>query len=654
MRTKTDQSEYELKVSLSALRHLGINLYSNIPAVISEAVANSWDADAEHVDIDIDEKKKTITISDDGIGMDKDDLNNKYLSVGYLRRDHEPPITPKHKRHVMGRKGIGKLSLFSIAKTIEVVSVKEDASGEVHKNGLKMNYDGIEKSIKKKEESYKPTPINESQIKIDRGTRIVLSGLRRSISRTQTFLRKRLARRFSIIGAEYDFEVKVNGKPIGVQDRDFFNHIEYLWTIGDDSRKFTDACKNALQATHLSGVINAKKKHKISGWVGTFDQQKSIEEGNNSIVLLAWGKLIHEDLLKDIKEGGVYSKYLIGEIRADFLDSDNQADMATSDRQSLKEDDPRFKTIKKYVQDKILKSIQTKWLKWRSDDSEEKARENSVINEWFTSLGPDRKKYARALFQQIETLAIDEPDDKRELYKHGILAFEKLVLKDELSMIETLNTESDFALLKRIFSSVDELEAFEYYHIVKGRVDVLTKFESIVPASKERVIQEHIFSHLWLLDPSWERANEDARMEEAMSREFKGIDAKLSEAERKARLDIRYKTAAGKHIVIELKKYRAPVESMKLANQVRKYRDALMKCLKTKYPDEPHLIEIICIVGSPPTPLDQDEDNRKLLSTYNARYITYDTLIRQTKTSYGDYLDKQKEVARIIKLVNSL
>ncbi|MFN2454865.1 MAG: ATP-binding protein [Pyrinomonadaceae bacterium] len=132
------KSDYELKVSLSALRHLGINLYSNIPAVISEAVANSWDADAELVEIDIDERNKTITITDDGTGMDENDLNDKYLSVGYMRREREPPITHIHHRHVMGRKGIGKLSLFSIAKTIEVTSVKKDNTGRIKKNGLRM------------------------------------------------------------------------------------------------------------------------------------------------------------------------------------------------------------------------------------------------------------------------------------------------------------------------------------------------------------------------------------------------------------------------------------------------------------------------------------------------------------------------------------
>ena len=52
--TETEQeTKYEMSLSLNVLNHLGLNLYSNVPAVLSEAVANAWDADAEHVDVDI-------------------------------------------------------------------------------------------------------------------------------------------------------------------------------------------------------------------------------------------------------------------------------------------------------------------------------------------------------------------------------------------------------------------------------------------------------------------------------------------------------------------------------------------------------------------------------------------------------------------------
>ncbi|MEK7856308.1 MAG: ATP-binding protein, partial [Acidobacteriota bacterium] len=88
-----------MTLSLNVLNHLGLNLYSNVPAVLSEIVANAWDADAENVHIKIDVRSGSITITDDGSGMDIGDFNNKYLTVGYRRRDKpSEAITPKHKR----------------------------------------------------------------------------------------------------------------------------------------------------------------------------------------------------------------------------------------------------------------------------------------------------------------------------------------------------------------------------------------------------------------------------------------------------------------------------------------------------------------------------------------------------------------------------
>jgi HSP90 family molecular chaperone len=115
-----------MRPSLSVLDHLGLNLYSNIPAVLSEVVANAWDADAEHVEIVIDTAAGAISVADDGIGMTVDDLNHRFLDVGYQRREKGSSTTAKG-RPVMGRKGIGKLSLFAIADVVRVESSKEGA-----------------------------------------------------------------------------------------------------------------------------------------------------------------------------------------------------------------------------------------------------------------------------------------------------------------------------------------------------------------------------------------------------------------------------------------------------------------------------------------------------------------------------------------------
>ena len=116
-----------MTVNLSALEHFGINLYSNLAAVLTEAVATAWDADSRTVDIRIDAKANSIVITDDGIGMTVKDMNKKYLRIGYRRREDKslPGKLTDKGRQIMGRKGLGKLSLFSVADRIEVHSAKD-------------------------------------------------------------------------------------------------------------------------------------------------------------------------------------------------------------------------------------------------------------------------------------------------------------------------------------------------------------------------------------------------------------------------------------------------------------------------------------------------------------------------------------------------
>lgn len=56
--------KYSMQLSLNVLNHLGINLYSNVPSVLSEAVANAFDADATEVNIICDQTKDEIIIED--------------------------------------------------------------------------------------------------------------------------------------------------------------------------------------------------------------------------------------------------------------------------------------------------------------------------------------------------------------------------------------------------------------------------------------------------------------------------------------------------------------------------------------------------------------------------------------------------------------
>jgi hypothetical protein len=330
--------ELVMTISLNALEHLGINLYSNIPAVLSEIVANAWDADAKLVEISIDKISETITIQDDGTGMDRDGVIDRFLTVGFKRRDMMDQKTPLG-RSPMGRKGIGKLSIFSIANVAEIYTVSGSA-----KTAFRMDREVIRKAISGKSgDIYKPEELTAWPSGLKKGTRIVLSGLSKNLSgMTVEGLKRRVARRFSIIGPKFKFNVQVDGKPISPKDRGYHQALEYIWTYGDQL-EFVKSCKHLsrTEEKRLSAVQAELSKAGISltGWIGTVSspsQLRDVDGDNlNRVAVFMRGKMAQEDILDDFAQKEIYADYLIGELHCEQLDVDKEGDIATSSRQAL-------------------------------------------------------------------------------------------------------------------------------------------------------------------------------------------------------------------------------------------------------------------------------------------------------------------------------
>lgn len=638
---------YEMTLSLNVLNHLGINLYSNVPSILAEVVANAWDADAEAVTIDIGKMDGTITITDDGHGMTESDINAKFLTVGYQRRENaKEAITDRFNRPVMGRKGIGKLSLFSIADEVEVQSARD---GQL--NGFTMKLSDIRDKIKNGVGKYVPTPVPAADLVVTKGTRIVLRSLRKKLTNTETALRRRLARRFSVIGPDFDFRVEINGAEVTPEDRDYGHKLQYVWHYGPKGEALRD------QAQRKERDI-ARTIPDLDGWIGTVKEAGALKdeggENLNRIVVMVRGKLAQEDILESFNEGGIYTKYLMGEIHADFLDRDEDDDIATSSRQSLIEDDPRYQQLKNAVGIE-LKFIQSQWTKFRNETGTAAALEIPVVKDWFSELAGDDRKRAQALFGRINQLTVDDGDQRRTLIKHGVLAFESLRYRKNLDALENI-TLDNLELFGEIFGHHDDLEATLYHQIISGRIRVVKALQEKVEDNVlEKVIQKHLFKHLWLLDPAWERATETEYMEQRVETEFAKLDAGLTDDEKNARIDIKYRKTGGRHVIIELKRSGVVVDTDVLTKQVRKYRNALEKLLGHSQASE--AVEIVCVVGKPLSDWTSDrakrasEDGLKLL---DARVVLYQDLIENAYRAYQEYLDKDKETGRVFSLISAI
>lgn len=130
--SNTDPSGVQ-KISFSmtniALKLLGQNLYSHPWSAISELVANGIDAAATnvyvHLDITDGNESAVLEILDDGVGMNREQLET-YVLVGYNKRaasNRAPTTLP------MGRKGIGKLAALYLSSQYEILT-KTKKSGD--------------------------------------------------------------------------------------------------------------------------------------------------------------------------------------------------------------------------------------------------------------------------------------------------------------------------------------------------------------------------------------------------------------------------------------------------------------------------------------------------------------------------------------------
>ena len=650
----------EMKINLNALEHLGMNLYSTVPAVLSEIVANSWDADATQVTVLLDKTNGAISIQDNGAGMTRDEVIDRFLTVGFRRRMSRTR-TPLRNRLPMGRKGIGKLSSFSIAQIVTVYTVRNG-----QKTAFQMDANEIKEQMERNDDSpYKPQELSCWPDDLVDGTRIVLTSIKHKITQlTQKGLRQRIARRFSVIGRQHDFIVTIDGTEIKTSDRGYYEHIEYIWYYGNDNnilRSFTNLADGWAPVNRTLKITERMKSSGLSivGWIGTVKRPRFLktEDGDNlnRLAIFMRGKLAQENILDEFAQKEIYVDYVVGEIHCDDLDRDNDDDIATSSRQSLKHDDPRFEKIRDIIHQE-LRYIASQWSDLRRRAGAKiLAQEVPEVAGWLNQLQGDTKKKAERWIGRLNALRSGDVK-KGELLKASILAFESYRRKEQLDFLDNIADRSIEPILE-IFNDIDDLQLSYYGQIVKLRLGVITTLaEKLSADDKETIIRDHIFDHLWLLDPSWERVKGSEAKERSITNYLKGTTEDLPQNQRRARIDIGYRTAQGRHVIVELKRASVATQVDDLTRQIRKYRDGARKLIaQSSYPKWP--LDIICLVGKPPPEWNSDrgrEDVDGTLASVDARLVFYDELLENSRNAYRDYLEEHKKIDRLWKIFQGI
>ena len=659
-------NEYQLSISMASLDSLGIRLYSNAAAVLAEVVANSYDADATRVDITWDTTNDCVVIEDNGNGMTSDQLNSRYLVVGYSKRKSEEGLcSPKFNRPYMGRKGIGKLSVFSIADHIMVESTKDYQC-----NGFVIDVPRLMDVIDNNSDSYVPEALEPTNVEIDSGTKITLTKLKsQRMKVTAAALRKRLARRFDIVNpkpeSEGGFHIYIDGEPLGYKDRQDLKQLEYVWEIGDTDLPAETLDSKVERFNLADNFLPEHPDWKINGWIGTVDKPETLTSDEDSgslknIIVLARKRPIHESILDKLNFNRIFGNYLTGQIEADFLDLDDDdwPDIATSDRQRLMEDDVRVLYLQKLVRQLVLEASE-KWAKERPQrELKQQYTEIPELKAWVDNLPVWQKKPANAMLRTIAGMHFDAKNsvrDRARMYKSAIFAFERVAIRQNSEDLDKLSSVEAIDILP-ILERQSSLESALYADIVESRMSSIKALENLTDENElEKAMQEHLATHLELLDPSWERATDDPFVEQALHR----IDPEvLSKKEHNGRIDIRYKTIQNTHVIVELKRQGRKVDIDELVEQGMRYYLALEKLNTERNSDDE--IQVVFVVGAPPTykkkpPRDTAEDYVAFrLGGINGKILTYRQLIDSAQQQYQDFFDRQKHVKKLSPVIDKL
>ena len=144
-------------------------------------------------------------------------------------------------------------------------------------------------------------------------------------------------------------------------------------------------------------------------------------------------------------------------------------------------------------------------------------------------------------------------------------------------------------------------------------------------------------------------------MEKRITEEGVVIDD-LIEKEKLGRVDIKYRTSAGKHIIVELKKAGRRLPLHELEQQGRLYVDTLKKILAAQNESSPN-IEVVFVLGKAVEDELTDPGRVKYAMASvspGSRITHYDTLIKGAQAAYADYLEQSTKLDKLEAIVDGI
>lgn len=508
IKTKID-TKLKLKFDIGIIELLGDQLYTQLPAVLSEYISNAYDADASEVIITIDvwdsdgHLKEDITITDNGIGIADDEdnhiigINEKYLKIGRKRRRVDNVTVSKiYGRKIQGKKGIGKLAGFGITKKIEITTISNNIL-----NKFILDYDEMHK-VATNEEYYPDHVKINKYVPTENGTSIKLCEI---FKKTEIDLRKLvigLVKRSKVFDENFKVILIKNVNDIEadkiVIDNEMYlnsikeiNSIQFEWNIPEDFEKID------IETNIKDYFIENEIKGKI------YTSNTPLKKEDQGIILYANGKLCQDNCTFNERANDNFYQYMFGNLDVDFIDKDIETDNISTARDSLVWENEISQELRTNI-DAVIRKIQSSWRELRKEDKKQNL--NGVvktdIDKWLQSLPLSERKTATKLVDTILNDAHIDNERAKEYVEYVQDMYSFSTFKDlatEIIDIDDFNVGSTLKLIK----DWKFIEAKELAKVSEGRIKTIDSFEKMINENKSErdVIQPFIEEFPWLLDP---------------------------------------------------------------------------------------------------------------------------------------------------------
>jgi len=513
-----------------------------------------------------------VIIRDFGHGMTAREIQAEFLPIGRNRRgpDSKNIRSKNDKRHVTGRKGLGKLSAFGIATEIEVRSIKDKESV-----CLRLNYNDMKEWFEKHGSGshYQPDVVNDKTGTTDEkdGVEITLRQFHRTNAISEDVVRRGLATRLSFIGR--GFEVNVNGKKIAPKDRLTRRECTQSWDIDD-----------------MPGGGRAGTGRRLKGWIGFLDESSQKGRG---IDIYASGKAV--ELGSFFNYPSTHAQFarahLVGQIHADFLDGPKADHIATARNSVVWE---REQDLENWGHG-VLRWAFEEWLSERRKKREQKVVVETGFEEWMKGRNSREKKVAsrmvKLLVQNTEDLDADSAKPLLEIVKSSV---ETVAFHDLVDAIETEGGTT--TTLLRLFDEWKVIEAREHLKLAHGRLEALDQLEQFIEegALEVQQMQPLLAQNPWIIDEAWTETHIEQTYTKLLKKNCKE-PKDLPEKDR--RIDIWGVRSLATVTVVELKRPKKTL-SWEDLDQIEQYVRWARTNIQGTGPHAPRYINGLLVVGS--------------------------------------------------------